>query len=248
MGRFPEQRIQKALAAAGYGSRREIEGWIRSGRITVAGKPATLGQKINGRERVCLDGRPLRLPVTVAGRGRVLAYHKPVGETCTRRDPAGRPTVFAALPKPGRGRWVCVGRLDINTSGLLLFTTDGQLAHRLLHPSAQIEREYAVRVRGQPTAAQLRALLHGVDLDDGPARFTDVVESGGDAANRWYYVVLTEGRNREVRRLWESQGLVVSRLLRTRFGPCILPRNRRPGEHWELAEAQVTALYAALAP
>lgn len=226
------ERLQKVLARAGLGSRRKIEEWIRAGRVTVNGVAAQLGMQVNGRERISIDGRPVRLPAPDrAIRRRVLIYHKPVGEVCTRSDPDGRPTIFAKLPALAAGRWVAIGRLDVNTAGLLLLTTDGELAHRLMHPSTGVEREYAVRVMGEASAEQLRALSKGVELEDGPARFERIVDAGGSGINHWYHVVLTEGRRREVRRLWEAVGHPVSRLLRVRYGPVQLPRRLRPG-HW----------------
>ncbi len=207
------------------------------------GVTATLGQQVTGAEQICLDGR--RLPVERATRQtpRVIAYHKPVGELVTRRDPEGRPTVYAALPAIQAGRWIPVGRLDINTAGLLLLTTDGTLAHRLMHPSAGVEREYAVRVLGEVTAGQQRQLTTGMQLDDGPASFEQVVEAGGEGANRWYHVVLREGRKREVRRLWEALGHTVSRLIRVRYGPIRLARELRPGTWRDLTPAEMRALY-----
>ena len=173
----------------------------------------------------------------------MIAYHKPVGELVTRDDPEGRPTIYAALPKIQAGRWIPVGRLDINTAGLLLLTTDGTLAHRLMHPSGGVEREYAVRVLGEVTVEQRRQLTTGVQLDDGPASFEQVVEAGGEGANRWYHVVLKEGRKREVRRLWEALGHTVSRLIRVRYGPVRLARELRPGTWRELRTSERAALY-----
>lgn len=229
-------RIQKLLADAGLGSRRNIEEWIRAGRITVGGRVAQLGDRATPEDELCLDGRRLDLgsaaqPGTV---GELLLYHKPVGEVTTRQDPQGRPTVFERLPGLSRGRWINVGRLDVNTSGLLLFTTDGGLAHRLMHPSSEIEREYLVRVRGQPSSSVVRQLQAGVRLEDGPARFDRISQDRGargdeDPSHSTFRVVLHEGRNREVRRLWNAVGFDVSRLLRVRYGPIDLPRDLRPG-------------------
>jgi 23S rRNA pseudouridine2605 synthase len=244
-------RLQKLLAAAGLGSRRSVEQWIRDGRVTIAGRVAQLGDRAAPGDEVCLDGRRLDLnPAQLTSR-ELLLYHKPVGEVTTRSDPQGRPTVFERLPQPGTGRWITVGRLDVNTSGLLLFTTDGELAHRLMHPSSEIEREYLVRVRGRPQPGLIRQLLDGVQLDDGPARFDRVTQEAGEGepsegVNTTFRVVLHEGRNREVRRLWHAVGLEVSRLLRVRYGPIELPRDLRPGAS-RLADAATTQRLAAVA-
>ncbi len=240
------ERLQKVLARAGFGSRREIEEWIRAGRITVNGKPAELGVSVGARDRVCVDGRPVTLAAPAAQTARTLIYHKPAGELTTRRDEAGRPTVFDSLPRLRNGRWISVGRLDFNTSGLLLVTTDGELAHRLMHPSWEIEREYAVRILGQVDEQLLQRLQEGVMLEDGMAAFTGIRDAGGQGANHWYHVTVREGRNREVRRLWESQGMQVSRLIRIRFGPVGLPGGLRPGRFRDLDRAELEALYAAV--
>ena len=227
-------RLQKLLAAAGLGSRRTIEDWIRAGRVTVGGRIARLGDRARSTDEVLLDGRKLDLEAAEVPSRELLLYYKPVGEVTTRRDPERRPTVFDRLPPPRRGRWIAVGRLDVNTSGLLLLTTDGALAARLMHPSAEVEREYRVRVRGRPGPQALRALRAGVELKDGPARFDRIAadppgESGTRGSHSSFRVVLHEGRNREVRRLWEAVGYEVSRLLRIRYGPIHLPRDLQPG-------------------
>jgi 23S rRNA pseudouridine2605 synthase len=245
-------RLQKLLAAAGLGSRREVEQWIAAGRVTVAGRVAKLGERAGPDDEVCLDGRRLDLSARQPDTHQVLLYHKPLGEVTTRRDPQGRPIVFERLPPPKLGRWIVVGRLDVNTSGLLLFTTDGDLAHRLMHPSSEIEREYLVRLKGQPDAGTIRKLLRGVPLADGPAAFDRIIEepalpAEAAARNASYRLVLHEGRNREVRRIWETVGYEVSRLLRIRYGPIELPRDLRPG-HWRLLDAhQIDRLVTAAA-
>jgi 23S rRNA pseudouridine2605 synthase len=238
------QRLQKLLAAQGLGSRREIETWIAAGRVRVNGEPATLGVRAGPQDRIELDGRLLDL-VSAPTRCEVLVYHKPAGEVTTRRDPQGRPTVFERLPAPRAGRWVVVGRLDTNTTGLLLFTTDGELANRLMHPSGEVEREYLVRVRGQPTAAVIEQLLHGVPLEDGPAKFDRVIAGRAEGSHGWYRVVLREGRNREVRRVWEAVGHEVSRLTRIRYANIELPRDLRPGASRPATAAEIAGLQQA---
>ncbi|HHM06328.1 MAG TPA: pseudouridine synthase [Gammaproteobacteria bacterium] len=239
------ERIQKALARAGLGSRREIEAWIAAGRLTVNRRVARLGDRVRPGDDVRLDGRSVTVRAASELPPKTLLYHKPVGQLCARRDAECRATVFDALPGLRDGRWISVGRLDINTCGLLLLTSDGELAHRLMHPSTEIEREYAVRVLGEVDALMLERLTKGVELDDGPARFQKITVGGGQGANRWFHVVLREGRRREVRRLWESQGLKVSRLIRVRFGPLRLESTLRPGRWRELDPAESTALYRA---
>lgn len=238
------ERIQKVLANAGHGSRREIESLIRAGKIKVNGELATLGQQIDHKDRIEINSHKIRLFQQRDTLPKIIAYYKPAGEVCTRKDEKGRDTVFKKLPKIKNSRWINIGRLDINTTGLLLFTTDGELANKLMHPSSQIEREYAVRILGKADKAQMQALREGVELEDGLAKFTDIVDSGGEGANHWYHVVIMEGRNREVRRLWESQGFQVTRLIRTRFGSYILPRKKRVGQNWRLDENEIKALIA----
>ncbi len=236
------EKLQKVLARAGYGSRRELEEWIKSGRIKVNNQVATLGDRVSETDRISVDGKPVQQARLKERRSRVLIYHKPIGEICTRSDPEGRDTIFNHLPRLASGRWITIGRLDLNTSGLLLITTDGDLANRMMHPSHQVEREYAVRVLGEVTADMLKRLKEGVELDDGPAHFDVVAKAGGDGANQWYHVILREGRNREVRRLWESQGVQVSRLMRVRYGAVSLPRGQRLGRWEELPDDDVNAL------
>lgn len=240
-----KERLQKLLANSGLGSRREIEGWIAEGRVTVNGVKAGLGDQAGPGDKVCVDGRQIYFEAAARTAPRVIAYYKPEGEVTTRSDPEGRPTVFASLPKAGRARWVTVGRLDINTSGLLLFTTDGELANRLMHPSTQVEREYAVRVLGEPAPEALKSLERGIELEDGPARFEKVKSAGGEGVNRWYHVVLREGRNREVRRLWEAVGITVSRLIRLRYGTVELGRGLKRGRWREIEGAELRTLYDA---
>jgi 23S rRNA pseudouridine2605 synthase len=229
------------LAGSGHGSRRAIEEWIRAGRVTVNGKVAQLGDRAQPGDDIRLDGQPLESGVAT-GAHAVLLYNKPLGEVTTRSDPEGRPTVFDRLPPPPQGRWIVVGRLDFMTSGLLLFTTDGELAHRLMHPSAEIDREYLVRSRDILTPGQVRQLQTGVRLEDGDARFDSVEQTRIEGTHAWYRVVLREGRNREVRRLWQAVGSEISRLLRIRYGPVQLPRDLTAG-HWQLLSP---ASYAAL--
>jgi 23S rRNA pseudouridine2605 synthase len=232
------ERLQKLLAAAGFGSRREIETWIEAGRIAVSGNVSKLGDRAKPSDHITLDGKTLTL--SAASGTRVLLYNKPVGELVTRSDPEGRPTVFGKLPP---GRWVAVGRLDFNTSGLLLLTDSGELANRLMHPRYEMEREYAVRVHGQPDLEKLRA---GITLDDGRAAFDRIEPAPGrstEGANRWYRVVLREGRNREVRRLFEAVGTQVSRLIRVRYGSVELPPDLDAGRWRELPPERVSVLF-----
>lgn len=228
------EKLQKVLARAGKGSRREMEAYISAGRVSVDGKVAYLGDRVDGSEQIRVDGHLVKVKSISDNFCRVLVYNKPEGEMCTRKDPEGRPTVFDRLPNIDGARWVAVGRLDINTSGMLLFTTDGELANRLMHPSRKVEREYAVRVFGEVDEAMLQRLRHGVKLEDGPAKFNKIVYRGGEGRNHWFHVVLTEGRNREVRRLWESQDVQVSRLIRVRYGDMEMPRQLPVGGWIEL--------------
>ena len=230
------EKLQKVLARAGHGSRREIEAMISAGRISVDGKLATLGDRIepNATVKIRIDGHVVSISESAQQVCRVLAYDKPEGELCTRNDPEGRPTVFDRLPRLRGARWIAVGRLDVNTCGLLLFTTDGELANRLMHPSREVEREYAVRVFGQVDDTKIRQLSQGVQLEDGPASFRTIKFTGGEGMNQWYSVTLTEGRNREVRRLWEAVGVQVSRLIRVRYGDITLPKGLPRGGWTEL--------------
>jgi 23S rRNA pseudouridine2605 synthase len=237
------ERLHKALAQSGIGSRREMEELIVAGRVNVNGQPAHVGQTVSPGDRVKVNGKLVslrfsnRLP-------RVILYHKPEGEIVSRNDPNHRPTVFTSMPRLSTGRWVAVGRLDFNTSGLLLLTTSGELANRLMHPRYQLVREYAVRILGEVTDESRQRLLEGVELDDGPAQFASFQEAGGEGANRWYRVSLFEGRNREVRRMFEAVGVFVSRLMRVRYGPLALPPSLKRGQVLELAEGEVKRLLA----
>jgi len=236
------EKIQKILANAGIGSRRQVEAWITEGRITVNGRTALIGDRMTYTDTVCVDGREIKLMRSKTQKSRVLLYHKPEGEMCTRNDPEGRPTIFESLPIIRNSRWICVGRLDFNTSGLLLITNDGDLAHKLMHPSSCIEREYAVRIRGDVSLEHLQKLRNGVELEDGKAHFEQINDGGGAGSNHWFHVVIKEGRNRLVRRLWESQGYMVSRLIRIRFGNVYLPSGLKRGKYMELDEDEISAL------
>lgn len=237
------ERVQKVLAARGLGSRREIEGWIERGEVKVNQRTAKLGDQVGPDDVIRVRGRVIHMAEHAH---RWLVYHKPVGEICSRSDPEGRRPVFASLPRLKGQRWVAVGRLDLNTSGLLLFTTDGELANRLMHPSRSLEREYAVRVLGEVPDDTRRMLLEGVELEDGPARFDALEERGGDGANHWFHVVVSEGRNRLVRRLWDAVGVTVSRLIRVRYGPVVLGRGLKTGDCRDLEIREVEALYDAV--
>lgn len=239
------ERLHKVLAQAGIGSRRDMEALIAAGRVQVNGETAQVGQSVSPGDRVKVNGKLVNLHFS-ARLPRVLLYHKPEGEIVSRDDPEGRPTVFANLPRLRGGRWVAVGRLDLNTSGLLLFTTSGELANKLMHPGSQLLREYAVRVLGELSAEAQRQLLDGVMLEDGPAQFVSLEDGGGQGANHWYRVSLYEGRNREVRRMFEAVGCKVSRLIRVRYGPFQLPPWLKRGQSRELDEAAVKRLIADL--
>jgi len=230
----PTEKLQKVLARAGLGSRRELETWIQTGRVQVNRQVATLGERVCVTDDIRVDGRRISNTALSVQTRQIICYHKPAGEVCTRHDPEERTTIFNNLPPLQHGRWISIGRLDLNTSGLLLLTTDGELANSLMHPSSGIEREYAVRVLGEANQAMLNRLRDGVELEDGMACFTNIKITGGKGANHWYNVTLTEGRKHEVRRLWESQGVTVSRLIRIRFGPIILPKSLRAGSHMKL--------------
>lgn len=221
-----------------------MEQWIVAGRVSVNGAPAAVGTRVVAGDRVLVDGRPVRLDRAEALR--VLLYHKPAGEIVSRDDPQDRPGVFESLPRLRGAKWIAVGRLDFNTSGLLVFTTSGELANRLMHPRHGVEREYAARVLGELTGEQMQALRTGVQLEDGPAHFDRIDDAGGRGSNHWYNVVLSEGRNREVRRLFEALNLTVSRLMRVRFGPITLPSHLKRGQMRELDEAEIGRLFAAL--
>ena len=239
------ERLHKVLAQAGLGSRRALEERIGAGLVKVNGEVAILGQSICGGDRVELDGKTF-IATALTEPSRVLLYNKPEGEVTTRDDPEGRPTVFEALPRLRGARWIAVGRLDINTTGLLLLTTDGELAHTLLHPSNQIEREYVCRIHGEVDEAVIERLRRGVELDDGPAHFDRIEAIGASESHHWFSVVISEGRHREVRRMWESQGLQVSRLKRVRYGDIILPRTLLRGRSEELPAAEVARLKASV--
>ena len=236
------QRLQKLIAQAGLASRRQAETWIEAGRVQVNGKSAKLGDRAASDDVVTVDGRPLPEGAETC---QVLAYHKPAGQITSRSDEQDRPTVFDNLPEPSHGRWIAVGRLDFQTSGLLLLTTDGQLANRLMHPSGQVQRRYLARVRGTPSQEQLERLTAGVELEDGMAKFEYVREKRGQGSNRWYEVALREGRNRAVRRMWEAVGLEVGRLIRVGYGPVLLARDHLAGEARWLSKKETQKLESA---
>lgn len=240
------ERLQKILSQAGFGSRREMERWIEAGMISVNGTVSKLGDGASAEDKIIVKGKLINNPLKGQAKTRILLYHKPVGEISSRKDPKHNKTVFDKLPHLKHSRWVQVGRLDINTSGLLIFTNDGELANRLMHPKFGLEREYAVRVRGQVTQETIDKLLKGVELDDGKAQFKRVEFRGGEGANSWYHVTLTEGRNREVRRLWQSQGVDVSRLIRIRYGKLTMPRFLVRGGFVELSSKEIEAFLGSL--
>jgi len=230
----PGDKLQKVMANAGVASRRESEKWIEAGRVSVNGKIATIGDRVTERDTIRVDGRPIQVTNKENFQRKMIAYHKPEGEISSKKDPEGRPTIFDSLPTVRNSRWLSVGRLDFNTSGLIFFTNDGELANKLMHPSLEIVRKYAVRVRGQVSDDILKQLEQGVQLDDGAANFDTIEEAGGERSNHWYHVTLKEGRNREVRRLWEAFDIQVSRLHRIKYGPFELPRALKRGRWREL--------------
>ena len=238
-----QERVQKALARMGYGSRREIERLIGEEKIRINGQLAKLGDHVTEGDKVNIGNRRAIIKSDV-NRIRVLLYNKPEGEICTQKDEEGRPTVFKSIGRLKEGRWIGVGRLDINSSGLLLFTNYGELANHLMHPSSEIEREYAVRVQGEVTGDMIKNLLKGVELEDGFLKFDQIIDAGGQGTNHWYHVILKEGKNREVRRLWQSQDVRVSRLTRVRYGSIVLPRSLKVGQKLELTLDEIKSLFA----
>ena len=236
-----DEKLQKVLARAGVGSRREMERAIEAGQVKVNDRTATLGDRVTATDKIFVNGHRV-IARSESARRRVILYNKPEGEICSRSDPEGRRTVYDGLPALKGERWISVGRLDFNTSGLLLFTNDGELANKLMHPSSVIDREYLVRIQGNVDPEMRRRLLEGVMLEDGIARFTDIVDGAGESHNSWFYCVVMEGRNREVRRLWESQGVKVSRLKRVRYANIFIPSHVRVGQWIELGEKEITDL------
>lgn len=237
------ERIQKVLARGGIASRREVERWIDEGRLKINGNLVTHGTHLKAGDYLQLNDRVVNWEKFSIQPTRVLLYHKPTGEIVTRNDPQGRPTIFANLPKLETSRWISVGRLDVNTSGLLLITNNGELANKLMHPSTEVEREYAVRILGDVPEEKLEQLKQGVQLEDGVAKFDQIYFMGGEGANKWYHVVVSEGRNRLVRRLWEAQNVVVSRLMRVRYGPVVLPDGLKTGKSYELTTKELELLF-----
>lgn len=238
----PEPKLHKALADAGLGSRRELEDWIIAGRVSVNGMPAHVGQRIGPEDKIRVNGKLIQLRFAQGRLPRVLIYHKPEGEIVSRDDPEGRPSVFDKLPRLKAGRWITVGRLDFNSCGLLVVTNNGDLANRMMHPRYELEREYAVRILGELTEEQKQQLLDGVMLEDGPAKFNSLIDKGGEGSNHWYHVTLNEGRNREVRRMFEAIGLTVSRLMRVRYGPISLPPRLKRGQCRDLEPNELEQL------
>ena len=236
-----KERIQKILANEGIVSRRQAENLIREGRIKVNGQEAILGMSISRRDLIEIDGKTVEISEGTNPL-RVLMYNKKVGEISSTKDPEDRPSVFLALPKISKGKWISVGRLDINTSGLMLFTNNGELANKLMHPSSKIEREYVARIRGQVEPDHIRRLLEGVNLEDGKASFSDIQPGRKGKSNQWFAMVIMEGRTREVRRMWESQGFAVSRLKRVRIGGLFLPANLKQGNYKELSEKEIKSI------
>ena len=235
------QRLHKLLALAGFGSRRDMEKLIEAGRVSVNGQLAHVGAAVTEQDVVRVDGRPVRLSFEPE-LPQVLLYHKPEGELVSTDDPEGRATVFSKLPRIKQGKWIAIGRLDMNTSGLLIFTSSGELANRFMHPRYEVEREYAVRILGELTEGQLLQLTQGIELEDGVANFESIYPTGGEGANKWYQVVIKEGRNREVRRMFEALHLPVSRLMRVRFGPIALPSRVKRGQMLKLEQKEVVKL------
>lgn len=240
------ERLQKVLSQAGYGSRREMERWIEQGLLQINGRTAVLGDVVSAEDKISLRGRVIDNPLKITYKTRILLYNKPLGEISSRHDPFHPRTVFDKLPRLNQGRWVQVGRLDINTGGLLVFTNNGELANQLMHPKYEYVREYAVRVFGQVSDEMIKNLKKGVKLEDGDAKFESVVPQGGDNSNSWYLVTLKEGRHRMVRRLWQSQGVEVSRLIRVKYGPIEMPRWLSRGKFVELSSQDVDAIVASL--
>lgn len=234
-----DEKLQKIMAGAGVASRRESEKWIQAGRVSVNGKIAEIGDRATIKDIIRVDGKPLRVTKPEDFQRKMIAYHKPEGEISSKKDPEGRPTIFDTLPKVRNSRWLSVGHLDFNTSGLIFFTNDGNLANKLMHPAQEIVRKYAVRVRGQVSDDILRQLQQGVTLEDGKAHFETIEEAGGERSNHWYHVTLKEGRNREVRRLWEAFDIQVSRLHRIQYGPFELPRALKRGRWRELTPQEL---------
>lgn len=234
-----DEKLQKIMASTGIASRRESEKWIKAGRVSVNGKIAEVGDRATNKDLIRVDGKVIKVTQPENFERKMIAYHKPEGEISTKKDPGGRPTIFDTLPNIRNSRWLSIGRLDFNTSGLIFFTNDGELANKLMHPSLEVVRKYAVRVRGQVTDEILKQLLEGVELEDGEARFDTIEEAGGERTNHWYHVTLKEGRNREVRRMWEAFEIQVSRLHRIQYGPFELPRALKRGRWRELSPGEL---------